>query len=77
MKNKILAVITDAASIPVTEDMSLEALDLDSLEFYELVQRIETDFGVEFSNDAILKLHTVQDILDYLYAAHASPVSSV
>ena len=60
--------------MPVTEDMSLEALEMDSLDFYELIQRIETDFGVQFSNDALLKLHTVQDILDYLYAAHASPV---
>jgi len=49
-----------------TLDTRLDALNIDSLDLVETMMDLEEAFGVEFSNDEIIGLKTVRDILDLI-----------
>ncbi len=41
-------------------------LNADSLELAELTSAIEEEFNIEIANDDARKLHSVQDVMEYL-----------
>lgn len=44
----------------------VEDLNADSLDLVELIMSLEEEFGMEISDDAAAKIHTVQDAVDYI-----------
>ena len=51
----------------VTEEASfIDDLGADSLDIVELVMAFEEEFGVEIPDDAVEKITTVKDAIDYI-----------
>lgn len=50
----------------LTPDSSFKDLGIDSLDLVDLVFELEEEIGVEFEDEELLKLKTVQDLLDLL-----------
>jgi acyl carrier protein len=51
----------------VVEDANfMSDLGADSLESVELMMTFEEDFGIEIDSDAIEKIQTVRDVVDYI-----------
>ena len=50
----------------VTADTTLEEVDADSLDRYDLAQTLETEFEVIFNEEALEKLHSIGDIVRYI-----------
>ncbi|MCR5704099.1 MAG: acyl carrier protein [Eubacterium sp.] len=51
----------------VTENVSFkEDLGADSLDLFELVMRIEDEFGVKIPTEDLEKINTVGDVLKYI-----------
>lgn len=48
----------------VTKETSVNDLELDSLEFIDLLQGLENSFEVQFSNEEMQGFETVGDIAD-------------
>lgn len=45
-----------------------EDFDLDSLDMVDIIMDIEDEFGVEITEDALEKLVTVKDVVEYIEA---------
>jgi len=43
-----------------------ETLDLDSLDYVDLVVEVESNFGFKVSPEDFMKIHTFQDFYDYV-----------
>jgi acyl carrier protein len=50
-------------------ESSFESLNVDSLEFLEIVQATEESFGVKLSDEMIGKIDTVKDLADAIEEA--------
>ncbi|NLM06385.1 MAG: acyl carrier protein [Tissierellia bacterium] len=51
----------------ITEDTDiLEDLDADSVDIVSLIMALEDEFDMEFDDDDINKIRTVEDIIKYL-----------
>lgn len=50
----------------LTADMTFKDLGIDSLDLVDLVFELEEEIGVQFEDDELLKLKTVQDLLDLI-----------
>ena len=50
----------------VTEDTTLEEVDADSLDIYDMAQTLETEFEVIFNEKALEELCSVGDIVRYI-----------
>jgi acyl carrier protein len=48
----------------IAEDTRLEDVDVDSLEFVELIQILQNEFGVRLSDDGVLGVATVGGLTD-------------
>ena len=55
----------DAAGI-TAETSFKDDLGADSLDLFELVMALEEEYGVEIPSEDLEKIHTVQDIIDYM-----------
>jgi acyl carrier protein len=51
----------------------VDDLDLDSLDAVDLAVRAEEIFGYEFDAEDLVQLQTVQDVVDLVHRAVASP----
>ena len=70
--DRLKEVICDEMEIPY-EDFTLDAnlredFDLDSLDMVDIIMDIEDEFGVEITEDALEKLTTVKDVVEYIEA---------
>ncbi|MCD7894501.1 MAG: phosphopantetheine-binding protein [Erysipelotrichaceae bacterium] len=52
----------------LTKESSLRDLGIDSLGLVDLVFELEEEIGVQFEDDDLLKIKTVQDLLDLIDA---------
>ena len=50
----------------LTKDSNFKELGIDSLDLVDLVFELEEEIGVEFQDDELLKITTVQDLLDLI-----------
>ena len=50
----------------LTKESSFNDLGIDSLDLVDLVFELEEEIGVEFQDDELLKITTVQDLLDLI-----------
>jgi acyl carrier protein len=70
MKNKILELISDQFNVnieDIDEDTSFtDDLNADSIQLMELVMTIEEEFEIEISEDDILSIETIGDVVDYI-----------
>lgn len=70
MKDKILELISDQFNVNVEgidEDTSFtDDLNADSIQLMELVMTIEEEFEIEISEDDILSIETIGDVVDYI-----------
>lgn len=70
MFDKIKAIIANELGVneaKITLEARLaEDLGADSLDAVELIMAIEDEFGIEVSDEASKKIHTVKDIVDYV-----------
>lgn len=48
------------------ESNILQDLDADSIEAIEIIMSIEDEYGVEFPENAIAEILTVQDLVDFI-----------
>ncbi|MCQ2522630.1 MAG: acyl carrier protein [Lachnospiraceae bacterium] len=63
----IVADVLSADADSITEETNFkDDLDADSLDLFELVTKLEEDFGVEIPSDDLQNIHTVKDVLDYV-----------
>lgn len=62
MREKILELVTDAASTSVTEDSTFLSLGLESLEFLELMRDVEQLTGKKIADEQIVAMQTVGDL---------------
>ena len=68
-------IIVDTLSCDA-EDVKLETnliedLEADSLEIVELSMALQEDLGIGIADEDLEKIHTVQDILDYIKSKQA------
>ena len=64
---EIVADVLSADADSITEETNFkDDLDADSLDLFELVSKLEDDFGVEIPSDDLQNIHTVKDVLDYV-----------
>ena len=50
----------------VTMDATLEDLGADSLDMVELVMAMEEELDIEFADEDVEKLHSVEDLVEYI-----------
>ena len=55
----------------ITRDATWAAIDVDSLDLAELAQVVEDEHGVKMEDEAMKKIETVGDAIDYLTAQKA------
>jgi len=67
---KIKAVIIEQLNITeeecVPDAAFIDDLGADSLDIVELIMAMEDNFGIDISDDDLVKIRTVQDIIDYI-----------
>ncbi len=52
--------------VEVTVESSLKELGLDSLDVVEMLTDMEEKYGIEFDNDEMLELGTVNDVISVI-----------
>jgi acyl carrier protein len=62
-EHKLLALITQETSFVAGLETPLDSLNLDSLDFVDLMLRCDNEFGVKIPDSAFPNLNTVGDIL--------------
>ncbi len=64
---ELLAVHFDIDTDEVNEETSFrEDLGIDSLDLFEMVMELETEYGFEIPAEDLQDIHTVGDIVEYL-----------
>ncbi|MBW2558560.1 MAG: acyl carrier protein [Deltaproteobacteria bacterium] len=56
--------ITEEECVP--DAAFIDDLGADSLDIVELIMAMEDNFGIDISDDDLVKIRTVQDIMDYI-----------
>lgn len=72
MLNKLTEILgryTNVKNVTVTEDtLILRDLGLNSYALTEMANDVEDEFGIEFSDSALMQIKTVGDVLRYIEA---------
>ena len=58
--------VTEEECVP--EAKFIDDLGADSLDLVELIMAMEDHFGLEISDDDLLKISIIQDVIDYITA---------
>lgn len=70
VEEKVKEVIVEQLNITEEECVPAAAfiddLGADSLDIVELIMALEDTFGMDISDDDLAKIHTVQDVIDYI-----------
>lgn len=68
-KTKVLATITDALGFTPSVEASIEDLGMDSLDYLDLLVKIDDACGVDIGADQAAKALTVRDLIEVAYLA--------
>lgn len=71
VRNIIVETLSCSAEDVKPETNLIEDLEADSLEIVELSMALQEDLGVGIEDEDLEKIHTVQDILDYIKSKQA------
>jgi acyl carrier protein len=69
IESKLRAMVAQQLHIDlemITAEATLTSLGADSLDIVELVMHIEDEFGIEVSDEAAEKMHTLADVITYV-----------
>ncbi len=69
---KLQQIIAEVLSIDaesISEDMTFEELDADSLDVFQIIDGIEEEFDIEFSTEEAEKIMTVGDAVEQIKRA--------
>lgn len=67
MKKIIINIIKDVleqSEKEISLEKKIKDLDIDSLEMYEILMKIEENFKIEFISEEIMKIKTINDIVE-------------
>ena len=67
--NVVADIIADVMSISASEvapEKTKKDLDVDSLDMLDIVTSLEDHYGIEIADDAIDRIQTVEDAVNYL-----------
>jgi len=68
---KISALVVEKLNIDpeaIRPDVTLQDLGADSLDMVEIIMKVEEEFGIEINDEDAEKLHTMQEVVDYIHA---------
>lgn len=68
--DKVIAVIVEKLDIDpsvIQMTSTLQDLGADSLDMVEIIMKIEEQFNIEINDEAVEKLHNVQDVINYVH----------
>lgn len=68
--DKIIAIIVEKLDIDpsvIQMTSTLQDLGADSLDMVEIIMKIEELFNIEINDEAVEKLHNVQDVINYVH----------
>ena len=71
VRNIIVDTLSCDAEDVKPETNLVEDLEADSLEIVELSMALQENLGVDIEDEDLEKIHTVQDILDYIKSKQA------
>jgi acyl carrier protein len=70
MEEKIIEIIMEQLDVTkeecVPEAAFIDDLGADSLDIVELVMAMEENFGIEITDDELMKIRTIQDVIDFI-----------
>ncbi len=70
VEEKVIEIIMEQLDVTkeecVPEAAFIDDLGADSLDIVELVMAMEENFGIEVSDDELLKIRTIQDVIDFI-----------
>jgi acyl carrier protein len=67
---RIRAIVAEKLTIdPATikPHATLQDLGADSLDMVEIIMQLEEDFGIQINDEEAEKLHTMQDVIEYVH----------
>lgn len=71
-KAHIISIIADQLGVSeseITEDTAFADLGADSLDLFQIISALEEEFNIEFENEAVEKIKTVGDAINYIKEA--------
>jgi acyl carrier protein len=70
LEEKVIEIIMEQLDVTkeecVPEAAFIDDLGADSLDIVELVMAMEENFGIEITDDELMKIRTIQDVIDFI-----------
>ncbi len=70
IEEKVIEIIMEQLDVTkeecVPEAAFIDDLGADSLDIVELVMAMEENFAIEISDDELMKIRTIQDVIDFI-----------
>jgi acyl carrier protein len=67
---RISAIVAEKLTIDpatITPNSTLQDLGADSLDMVEIIMQLEEEFGIQINDEEAEKLHTMNDVIDYVH----------
>lgn len=74
IKTRVITLISQWCELPpeeITSDLSLDEAGFDSLVLVEIAMKLRKEFGITASDDELLLVDTVGDLLNVMAVKHA------
>lgn len=68
--DKVIGIIVEKLDIDpsiIQMTSTLQDLGVDSLDMVEIIMKIEEEFNIEINDEAVEKMHNVQDVIAYVH----------
>jgi len=70
LEEKVIEIIIEQLDVTkeecVPEAAFIDDLGADSLDIVELVMAMEENFGIEMTDEELMKIRTIQDVIDFI-----------
>jgi len=70
LEEKVIEIIMEQLDVTkeecVPEAAFIDDLGADSLDIVELVMAMEENFGIEMTDEELMKIRTIQDVIDFI-----------